>query len=191
MGHGLRKRRRRYPIVIYVRHLTIDERRALEQEERRLWRAREESIAPDVVSTQEKRVRIALRSDEGWTAARIARDLGMSERTVRTWIARINETVPGALRGVDDLEDRRRSGHPTVYDAAHIADIVRALLASPDPSRDRWTLDALRAYLADHHDIGIRRARLGDILRERRIRWYAPLADTGGDRGDRGGPGRL
>ncbi len=131
MGHGLRKRRRRYPIVIYVRHLTIDERRALEQEERRLWRAREESIAPDVVSTQEKRVRIALRSDEGWTAARIARDLGMSERTVRTWIARINETVPGALRGVDDLEDRRRSGHPTVYDAAHIADIVRALLAIP------------------------------------------------------------
>lgn len=118
------------------------------------------------------------------SALEIGWRLDVSVQTVRTWIARVNDTPSGTLT-LDSLADRPRPGRPKIYDAAHIASLVRALLLSPPPSRAYWSLDTLQAHLFTHHAIGVRRVRLRDILRARNIIWDIPYVERGAE-GTRG-----
>jgi len=169
-----------------VRRLTVDERDALARDKSGLRRAGMTSYMADALSMLEKRIYSALRLDEGQTVSDIARSDGISERTIRLWIAPINKTKPHTV-GVADSDALTYPGRPTVYDAEHIARIVHVLPTVADLSRDHWTLNSVQAYLATHHDIAIKHTRLTEILAERSIRLDAFMGGTADD-GDRTQP---
>jgi transposase len=87
----------------------------------------------------------------------IARALGVTEATVRTWLKRFN------AGGVAGLADAPRSGRPPIYDAGEVGEVIAASLTAPD--------DRLTAYLQEHKGLGIGRTRIGEILRAEGLRW--------------------
>jgi transposase len=153
-------------MAVYVRYLTADERNRLVRE----WNVKRSSdYNPATLTALEKRIHTALVSGYSWPVSRIATDLSLSERTVRTWIAVINKTKQGTLT-VDDSRDRKRPGRAPVYDAARIAEVARTPPATVGLPHARWTLASLQDYLNDHHGIGIKRSRLSDVLNKSGIR---------------------
>jgi transposase len=146
------------PAFLTLRPLTDDERRTID----RLAHARTESARAG------ERAQIVGQAHQGARVPAIARALGITEATVRTWLARFN------AGGVDGLQDAPRSGRPPVYDAAEVGGGIAASLTKPDDLGlpfGSWTRDRLAAYLREHKQLGIGRTRIGEILRAEGLRW--------------------
>jgi transposase len=97
----------------------------------------------------EKDVRVARRmlaianALDGMSREAAARSAGMDRQTLRDWVIRYNE------HGIDGLLDRWGDGRPPTYSAAEQAELMRIVLAGPDPEAS-----GLSAYtLADLADI--------------------------------------
>jgi len=146
------------PAFLTLRSLTDDESRAID----RLAHSRTEP------ARAVERAQIVWRAHQGARVPAIARALGITEATVRTWLTRFN------AGGVDGLKDAPRSGRPPVYDAAEVGEVVAASLPKPDDLGlpfGSWTLDRLTAYLQERKQLGIGRTRVGEILRAEGLRW--------------------
>jgi transposase len=141
-----------------LRPLTDEERRVLD----RLAHSRTEP------ARSVERAQIVWRAHQGVRVPAVARALGITEATARTWLTRFN------AGGVDGLKDAPRSGRPPVYDAAEVGEVIAASLTKPadlDLPLGSWTLDRLTAYLHEHKGLAIGRTRIGEILRTEGLRW--------------------
>ena len=64
----------------------------------------------------------------------------MDRQTLRDWVLRYNE------HGIESLCDRKSGGRPLMFDAGEQAELMRIVLASPDPEASRlsaFTLEDL------------------------------------------------
>jgi len=141
-----------------LRPLTDDETRTVE----RLAQSRTEP------ARAVERARIVWEAHQGGRVPAIARALGVTEATVRTWLKRFN------AGGVAGLADAPRSGRPPIYDAGEVGEVIAASLTAPDDLGlpfGSWTLDRLTAYPQAHKGPGIGRTRIGEILRAEGLRW--------------------
>lgn len=64
---------------------------------------------------------------EGMSRDAAARSAGMDRQTLRDWVLRYNE------HGIDGLADRWSDGRPPTFDAKEQAELMRIVLAGPDP----------------------------------------------------------
>ena len=64
---------------------------------------------------------------DGMSREEAAQSAGMDRRTLRDWVIRYNAD------GIDGLADRPRDGRPSKLDAEEKAELVRIVLAGPDP----------------------------------------------------------
>ncbi|MBA2472145.1 MAG: IS630 family transposase [Pseudonocardiales bacterium] len=102
------------------------------------------------------RARIVLAAWRRETNAKISRDLGICEDTVRKWRGRFRrEGLPG-------LSDRPRSGRPPVYGIADQLLIVATVTQQTPQVDSHWTHRALAEYLAE--PVGIGASQIGRIL---------------------------
>jgi transposase len=146
------------PAFLTLRPLTDDETRVLD----RLAHSRTES------ARAVERARIVWEARSGARVPAIARALGITEATVRTWLERFN------AGGVAGLKDAPRSGRPPIYAAAEAGEVIAASLTKPDDLGlpfGSWTLDRLTAYLQEQKGLAIGRTRIGEILRAEGLRW--------------------
>ena len=113
---------------VYAVHLTVQEKGRL----RRMIRTGRNSAQAII------RARILLRTDEGWTAPRVAEALDVSERTVRRAKRRyVEEGLEEVLRHHNSPDPYRKVDDKV---EAHLI----ALACSPAPEgHDHWTLRAL------------------------------------------------
>ncbi|MGH3945142.1 MAG: helix-turn-helix domain-containing protein [Pseudonocardiaceae bacterium] len=102
------------------------------------------------------RAKIVLAAWRREANAKIARDLGICEDTVRTWRGRFRrEGMPG-------LSDRSRSGRTAVYGIADQLLIVATVTQQTPQIDSQWTHRALAEYLAG--PVGISASQIGRIL---------------------------
>ncbi|MGH3784228.1 MAG: IS630 family transposase [Pseudonocardiaceae bacterium] len=102
------------------------------------------------------RAKIVLAAGRREPNAKIARDLGICQDTVRKWRGRFRrEGLPGLL-------DRPRSGRPPVYGVADQLLIVATVTGQTPQTESHWTHRALAGYLAE--PVGICAAQIGRIL---------------------------
>ena len=99
----------------------------------------EEIVGQRVVShAYAQRARILLLAADGLSAPEIARRVGCTDRTVRTWRARFR-----AAPRVASLRDRHRTGRPAKVSVATRCRLVQLACERPDPAvmafRDVWT----------------------------------------------------
>ena len=146
------------PTFLTVRSLTDDETRIID----RLAHSRTSS------ARTVERAQIVWRAAEGARVPAIARSLGITEATVRTWLTRFN------ARGMDGLQDAPRSGRPPVYRPEEVAEVVVASLTKPDELGrpfGSWTLDRLTTYLREEKGLAIGRSRIATLLQQEGLRW--------------------
>jgi transposase len=146
------------PTYLTLRPLTDEESRTVE----RLAHSRTEP------ARAVERARIVCEARRGARVPAIARALGITEATVRTWLKRFN------TQGMDGLKDAPRSGRPPVYDAAEVGAVIAASLTKPDDLGlpfGSWTLDRLTAYLHEQKGLVIGRSRVATLLQEEGLRW--------------------
>jgi transposase len=102
-----------------------------------------------------QRARIVLAAAEGASNAAIARDLSVTQNTVRTWRNRFAE------HGVDGLADRPRPGRPPIYGPDTHLRIVAAVTSELPEADSVWS----HRLLAEHlHADGISASQIGRIL---------------------------
>ena len=63
----------------------------------------------------------------GMSREEAAKSAGMDRQTLRDWVIRYNE------HGLDGLPNRPRDGRPPKLDAEEKAELIRIVLAGPDP----------------------------------------------------------
>jgi transposase len=146
------------PTYLTLRPLTDEESRTVE----RLAHSRTEP------ARAVERARIVCEARRGARVPAIARALGITEATVRTWLKRFN------AQGVAGLADAPRSGRPPTYSPDEVGEVIAASLTKPDDLGlpfGSWTLDRLTAYLQEQKKVGIGRTRIGEILRAEGLRW--------------------
>lgn len=121
-----------------------------------------------------QRARIVLAAADGASNAAIARDLSISESTVRTWRGRFAE------HGVAGLSDRPRPGRPPSYGPDTHLRIVAAVTSELPEADSVWS----HRLLAEHlHEDGISASQIGRILADldlkpHRVRgWLTRRAD--------------
>lgn len=151
-------------MTLHVRPLTEEERTKLE-------RITHAQTAPVRLV---RRARIVQLATTGLTVPAIAVQLQQSEKCVRQWIERFNET------GLEGLDDAPRSGRPRTYDEDTYSQVIakaRGLPPKPAegevPPTCHWTLDRLQAELAKD-GLAIKRSQTRRILRAEHIKWQKP-----------------
>ncbi|MFF3159425.1 IS630 family transposase, partial [Streptomyces sp. NPDC057910] len=102
-----------------------------------------------------RRARIVLGLAGGASVRRLARDLGMDEKTVARWRDRF------MALGLAGLEDRPRPGRPPVYGPEIRLRIVAAATSLPPTPHGSWSHELIAAELAD---TGISAAQVGRVL---------------------------
>ena len=120
-------------------------------------KARLEAIvrAPSSGQALVRRARIALLAHRGWPNAAIARELGCTVTTVRTWRRRF------ARRGMPALADRPRSGRPQVYGPDVRLQIAATATSAPPEGTSVWTHALITAELTG---TGISVSQAGRVL---------------------------
>jgi transposase len=125
-------------------------------------RLRQATVAP--------RLRIRLRClhlrDQGWTVPQIAKELAVSQATVRRALRRVRDG------GLDALDDRPRCGRPPKLSQPDL-DAVQTLLHEAARQGTAWTARELAGWLAQTRGVAISPGRLRAWLRRRGCRWTA------------------
>jgi transposase len=122
-----------------------------------------------------QRARIVLAAADGASNAAIARDLSITEHTVRTWRNRFAE------HGLRGLADRPRPGRPPIYGPDTHLRIVAAVTSELPEADSVWSHRLLAEYL--HETDGISASQIGRILADldlkpHRVRgWLTRRAD--------------
>ena len=115
------------------------------------------------------RARIILLAGEGWSVARISRDLRITVATVRKWRSRFLAT------GLDGLRDRPRTGRPSRFGGV-VRSALFSLACRPVPEdlfRNRWTAGELRHELLEADLVAsISLATVARLLAEADLRPY-------------------
>lgn len=136
-----------------------------EQEEvRRLAHARTEP------ARLVERARLIWLAGQGRRVPAIARELQVSEGTVRLWLKRFNAA------GLAGLKDAPRSGRPATYTPEQVGEVIAAALSDPQQLGlpfGCWTLDRLEAYLNEERGVPIKRSRIDEVLIAEGLRWRA------------------
>jgi transposase len=114
-----------------------------------------------------QRSRIVLLAAAGESNARIARRLGCTEDTVRTWRERF-----AADPRAGSLLDLPRSGRPSHVGLATRLELIKLACAAPPPRRGRsqWSYAALRAQLYRTTRVFLSKSEIGRILRNAELR---------------------
>ena len=115
-----------------------------------------------------KRAQIIWLASQGRKTPEIARQLSVSERTVRTRLHRFNE------QGLAGLEEAPRSGRPVTYTPEEVSSIIQTALCNPrDLGEDyaSWTLDRLVDYLQRVKSVRMKRSRISEIFIAEGLSW--------------------
>ena len=145
-------------MALKVKELTAEEQSAIEK----LARSRTAS-ARDV-----ERAHIILLASRGTRVPAIAKELELTEITVRTWLKRFNAA------GLAGLQDQPRSGRPVTYQPEQVSEVIATALTNPQHLNQPfacWTLDRLETYLNEEKKIPIKRSRIDDLLITEGLRW--------------------
>lgn len=145
-------------MAIRVRVMTAEEKERIE----RAARSRTEP------ARMVERGKIILQCHAGQSVATIAKELHLSQPTVRLWIKRFNES------GLAGLQDMPRPGHPPTYTTKEVGEVIATALTNPQRLSlpfGCWTLDRLEAYLNEVKGIAIKRTRIDDLLINEGLRW--------------------
>ena len=99
---------------------------------------------------------------DGMSRDEAAQSAGMDRQTLRDWVIRYNE------HGLDGLADRERDGRPPKLNAEEKAELIRIVLAGPDPEGERLFGDHARGSSAHLQAAGkgLHVTSMGRILRE-------------------------
>lgn len=140
--------------------------RALGEEERntieRLVHARNTPVG------KLKRAQIIWLASQGRKTPEIAKQLEVSERTVRNRLHRFNE------QGLQGLEEAPRSGRPATYTPEEVSSSIQTALCNPrDLGEDyaSWTLDRLVDYLHRVKGVHMKRSRISEIFIAKGLSW--------------------
>ena len=98
----------------------------------------------------------------------LAKELTVTESTVRTWLTRFNAA------GLAGLQDRPRSRRPVTYQPEQVSEVIATALTNPQHLNQPfacWTLDRLETYLNEEKKIPIKRSRIDDLLLAEGLRW--------------------
>lgn len=137
--------------MLRLRAISEEERKTIE----RLMHARNTPVG------KLKRAQIIWLASQGCKTPEIAKQLEVSERTVRNRLHRFNE------QGLQGLEEAPRAGRPVTYTPEEVSNIIQIALSHP---RDRgedyatWTLDRLVDYLHRVTGIRMKRSRISEIF---------------------------
>jgi predicted DNA-binding transcriptional regulator len=101
-------------VPLRARTLTPDEDKVLA----RITRSRK------LCAGRVRRAQIVILSTRGLLVQEIAEELHIHERTARRWIARFNQ------RGLDGLDEGKRSGHLRVYSAQDVCLVIETAITS-------------------------------------------------------------
>jgi len=145
-------------MALKLKELTAEERSAIEK----LARSRTAS------ARGVERAHIILLASRGERVPAIARDLDMTEITVRTWLKRFNAA------GLAGLQDQPRSGRPVTYPPEQVSEVIATALTNPQQLNQPfacWTLDRLATYLNEEKKIPIKRSRIDELLLAEGLRW--------------------
>jgi transposase len=100
---------------------------------------------------------------DGMSREDAAQSAGMDRQTLRDWVIRYNE------HGLDGLADLPREGRPPTLDANQKAELVRIVLAGPDPETSglsAFTREDLVRICKERFDKSLHVTSMGRILRE-------------------------
>lgn len=114
-----------------------------------------------------QRSRIVLLAGAGVSNAAIARRVGSTEDTVRTWRDRF-----AADSRVEALLDLPRSGRPAHVGAETRVELIKLACSPPAPRRGRsqWSHSSLRTALAAATGVLLSESEIGRILRNKQLR---------------------
>ena len=99
---------------------------------------------------------------DGMSRADAARSAGMDRQTLRDWVIRYNE------HGLDGLVDRPRDGRPAKLDRQEKAELLRIVLAGPQPEvsgLSAFTREDLVRICAERFGKRLYASSMGRILR--------------------------
>jgi transposase len=145
-------------MALKLKELTAEERSAMEK----LARSRTAS------AREVERAHIILLASRGKRVPAIARDLDLTEITVRPWLTRFNAA------GLAGLQDRPRSGRPVTYQPEQVSEVIATALTNPQQLNQPfacWTLDRLATYLNEEKKMPIKRSRIDELLLADGRRW--------------------
>jgi len=100
---------------------------------------------------------------DGMSREDAAQSAGMDRQTLRDWVIRYNE------HGLDGLADLPREGRPPTLDAKQKAELVRIVLAGPEPETSglsAFTREDLVRICKERFDKSLHVTSMGRILRE-------------------------
>jgi transposase len=100
---------------------------------------------------------------DGMSREEAAQLAGMDRQTLRDWVIRYNE------HGLDGLADRPRDGRPPKLDAEEKAELIRIVLAGPDPEASglsAFTREDLVRICKKRFATSVHVTSMGRILRE-------------------------
>lgn len=109
------------------------------------------------------RARIVLAAAAGKANAQVARELGCSIATARTWRGRF------AVRGIPGLFDRPRSGRPEVHGPSARLAVVATATSLPPEGESQWSQALIAGHLGER-GLAVSAATVGRILAEARVR---------------------
>ena len=99
---------------------------------------------------------------DGMSREAAARSAGMDRQTLRDWVIRYNED------GIDGLLDRWGEGRPPTYSAAEQAELMRIVLAGPNPETSglsAYTLEDLADICTERFGKRMHPGALGRLLK--------------------------
>jgi len=109
------------------------------------------------------RARIVLLAAGGAANAQIARDLGCSTATARTWRRRF------VVRGIPGLFDKPRSGRPEVHGPSARLAVIAVATSVPPDGESQWSHAMIAGHLAGR-GLAISPATVGRVLAEAKVR---------------------
>jgi transposase len=115
-----------------------------------------------------ERAQIVWHLSQGERVPRLARRLGISEPTARTWVKRFN------AGGVPALQDRPCPGRSPTYAPEIVGEVLATSLTDPQQLGQPfacWTVRRLETYLNEVKGILIKRSRIDELLLDEGLRW--------------------
>jgi transposase len=115
-----------------------------------------------------ERARLILLARRGTRVPAIAKELALTEITVRTWLKRCNAA------GLAGLQERPQSGRPVTYQPEQVSEVIATALTHPHHLNQPFAcrpLDRLETSLNEEQKMPIKRSQMDDLLLAEGLRW--------------------